>query len=213
MAKRNVDLEQEMSDDRENFEPVELSRPGKSVAVMAPPAMEAQDEPVAAQPDFATLVKALAEALSGSTAAAITATKEPKRINADHEYHRKSVFNEEGDLARPKPLLECPTLWAILDEEDPSRPPAPYIDAVPPDVSRVFEIEAANQLQPVSTTLELNDGQKVAFVVYVKRENGQPDGRPLRKLLGLPKKCYGKDLRNSVPNLRAIARQVSEQSA
>jgi hypothetical protein len=212
MAKKNIDLERELSDDPENWEPAETAPVAKSVIVLAqpddvlpPPALD-----TSAAPDFATLVKALAEALRGSTVDAITATKEPKRSREDHEYERISAYNPLGDRDHPRPKLECETFRAIIDEEDPSRPPAAYME-MPADMMTREEIDAANALQPVSTVVELNDGSRVPFIVYVKRENGQPDGRPLRKLLALPKKCYGKDLRNMVPNVKQIARQVLEQ--
>jgi hypothetical protein len=210
MAKRNIDLEQELSDDRENYEPGP-----EPVAAVPPPALDvpavvASVVP-AASPDFHTIVAALAEALRGSTVSAIEATKEPKRNREDFEYERISAYNPLGDKDHPRPELECQTFRAIIDEEDPSRPPAAYIEMVTDTMTRE-EIEAVNFLQPQTTTIEMNDGSRVPFVVYVKRENGQPDGRPTRKLLALPKKCYGKDLRNSVPNVKHIRRQL-EQSA
>jgi hypothetical protein len=209
MARKNIDLEQELSDDRENYEPAPV------VAAMPPPALDVETVVAKAvpadAPDFATIVAALADALRGSTVSAIEATKEPKRNREDHEYERISAYNPLGDRDNPRPALECETFRAIIDEEDPSRPPAAYTE-LPADMMTREEIEAVNFMQPQSTTIEMNDGSRVPFIVYVKRENGQAGGKPVRKLLALPKKCYGKDLRNMVPNVKHIRRQL-EQSA
>ncbi len=199
MARRNLGLDVELNPEAYDEDaPVRVEH--------LPPAPPA---PVTVTPDFVTLVQALAEAMKVSTAAAITETKDKPRSREDHEYERVSNFNPKGDRDHPRPDMICPTFLAVINEDDPSQPPTPYIEFAKSTMT-YDELVAINSLPELSTTVELNDGSKELFTVYVKKD--PVSGRAVRKLLSFRKRCYEKDKRNSVPNVRQLWRQVQDQA-
>lgn len=200
MGKHKIHLDAEL-------EPESLEEPGVRDLPVAPvaPAAAPQMDTAGMQ----AMIQALTQALTAAQVSAIEQTKEKPRSREDWEYHRQSHYNPKGDLSDPRPTLECETFYGVINEEDPSRAPEAYIQ-LERDTMTYDECVAANALQPLVTTIELNDGTKQPFMVYVRRE--PVSGRALRKLLCLTKACYGKDKRNSVPSLTRLWRQVQESA-
>jgi hypothetical protein len=178
-----------------------------STAVLEPPAPPPAPAQAAANPDLMTLVAALTQALQGGMTQAIESTKDKPRSREDHEYERVSVYNPLGDRDHPRAPLKCEFFWGVSSEEDPSQPPVPLYPILAQQLA-ADEIEALNGLAPGRSLIEMHDGKKESLAIHGKQD--AVTGTLSRLVLGLPKKWYEKNLRNMVPNVRQIARQVRE---
>jgi len=198
MARKNIGLDAELNPEAYDDE-------------QAPPqAVPSTPAPLPATSEFAAMVAALAEAIKSGTTGAILETKEKPRSRDEADFERRSHYNLVGDKDRPRPALACPTYYAVLNEDDPSREPTPYVQ-LNPSTMTYDELVAVNGLPEGAATVEMNDGSREPFAVYVKRD--PVSKTPVRTLLALRKRCYEKDRRNMVPNLRQMARQIQDAHA
>lgn len=168
---------------------------------------ELTDEPETPTPDMASLIAALTQAMTQSQVAAIEQTKPRVLSREEYEFENKSAFNPEGELARPRPGLKVPMFWGVLAEKD-SDPPIP-----------LYEIESAqttydeqvllNQLDESRGQLEMNDGSRKPYEVYVQRD--RLTKQPTKLVIGLPKEQYEKANRNALPPLKRLAKDLIEK--
>lgn len=192
-GKRNIDLEQEMSDDRDTYDPAD---------VVPPPAMEPAALPAPPLALNHDLILALAHAIRTGTVDAINQTKPVQR---ERESECPSVYHPEGTAA-PRPELTCTTFWGVIDEADQARPPAALYEMEPQQLTDA-EIRALNTIEAGAYRVKMYGGSNRGepLQVYLKRDyHGHVQG----KILGLPKHCYAKDMRNNVPGPVDLAASI-----
>lgn len=215
--KRNLDLSQELSEDRENWdaetEPIPTVTIAADTPVVLPPSQETTpraavvaDVPVmpalaSLTPEMAAMVQMMAAAMQQGMVGAINQTKPPVK---EVESEQRSVFNPAGNT-EPRPVLLCDTYIGVMDEQNPANPPTP---AVHFDAAQCTnrEIVALNALPEGRHTIEMYDGVNEPVQIYTHRD--MSSGQPTRRTIAFRKQALGKDRRNLVPGPVRIAQQL-----
>lgn len=215
VKKRNEQLAAEMAAMDDDYDP-DAEAPTADPAVR--PVVEAT--PVAADPavmppippgfDMAQFAQLLASAIQQGTAGAIEQTKPKRHSREDAEFEGKSVFNPAGELADPRPGLTVPTYWGVLREGDEaSLPPIPLYE-IEAQQATYDEQVALNALKPGRGEIEFNDGTRRPYEVHMPED--RITKQPTKCVIAFPKEVYEKQLRNSVPPLKRLARELAAAS-
>ncbi|HYE86870.1 MAG TPA: hypothetical protein VEA16_10980 [Vicinamibacterales bacterium] len=198
-----------MDDPKTRFRPsaddvADDDTPVTKVTKVTKPVAVAEPAPAPAI-DMTALAQLLATAIQQGTAGAIEQTKPKVHSREEYEFEKKSAFNPEGELHRPRPGLKVPMFWGVLAEED-NKPPIP-----------LYEIESAqttydeqillNQIGPSRGEIEINDGTRQPYEVYVQTD--RVTKQPTKLVIGLPKALYEKQNRNQLPPLKRLAKELS----
>jgi hypothetical protein len=221
----------EMSDDRENFdvdalaaEPVESAEPAPPPVLeppTPPPSVGEPAPPIAAlDPQTLAIVQALSGVQNANLAAIlqqlvdsqqqamlgiVESAKPVRRSRDDWEFENKSVYNPQGELHHPRPQLKADFFWAVIDENDPTKAPAPLYP-IERETCTFEECTLLNQIEPGHYTIIRNDDEPTPMVVYPKRDLAT--GQIRQMFLAFKKTLYERQTRNNLPPLRKVVQQA-----
>jgi hypothetical protein len=168
---------------------------------------ELDDEQPSVSPDLTALAQIIAQAIKDGNVAAIEQTKPRVLSREDYEFENKSAFNPEGELTRPRPGLKVPMFWGVLSDKE-NDPPIPLYEIE--SVQTTYDEQVLlNQLTEQRGVMEMNDGTKQPFEVYVQRD--RVSKQPMKLVIGFPKEQFEKAHRNQLPPLRKLAKELIER--
>lgn len=142
-----------------------------------------------------------ADVIKSAVADAAKLAREPIPEIPFAHYHRKSVFNPDGDLESPRPGLKCEMFLGQYDDHGVVTAAFEIVG----NSCRKDEQELLNQLSAGAYPVKRHDGVSGSVVVQERKD---ANGVVNRVVIAMPHGWLGKDQQASMPSQKNLCEQI-----